>query len=488
MAHNIYIEKLNEVEAIIYCEDDINAELSDYFKFKSPNAQWSPAYNDDKWDGYIRLYNGFTHKLLVGMIPRVIEFANVRGYTVELNYEPNRIKVDLIEWLKLFPVSDEIKHREYQIKAVQDSLRETRTLTLSPTASGKSFMIYLMAKITNQVHGQKILITAPRTGIVTQLKKDFIEYGCSEEDVATIYEDTDVDGDQKFVISTWQSIYKRPSKWFDRFGTVCGDEVHLYEASCVKRMMKKTKKAEYKFGFTGSLKETKTHKLHLEGLFGKITRTKTTKELQTAGYLSPIEVKAIQLDYIQLDRKRANKLTYQDELKFLIEHEPRTNFIVKCTESTVGNTLVLFERIEHGKVLHERIIKACPNKTVHYIAGEIDKDKREDIRQHIINNPDEENVIVASLGTYSTGINIPNLHVIIFTHPFKSSITLLQSLGRGLRKHITKSGLVLIDIADDLKYKGHVNYAFEHFMERLKIYRSEGHPVKPVSIKLKDFE
>jgi len=108
------------------------------------------------------------------------------------------------------------------------------------------------------------------------------------------------------------------------------------------------------------------------------------------------------------------------------------------------------------------------DKQVFYVHGGIETDEREKIRS--ITEKSDNAIIIASYGTFSTGINIRNLHNIIFSSPSKSRIRNLQSIGRGLRLKDNNSHATLYDIADDLSYNEKENYTLAHFRERIKIY------------------
>ena len=178
-----------------------------------------------------------------------------------------------------------------------------------------------------------------------------------------------------------------------------------------------------------------------------------------------------------------SKANYQDELDYLVRSDARNRFIKNLALSLEGNTLLLFQFVEkHGHVLHE-MIKRETNRPVYYVHGGVDGDEREDIRKIVETQTDT--IIVASSGTFSTGINIRNLHNIIFGSPSKSKIRNLQSIGRGLRKSDSKSIATLYDIADDLTHGNRKNYTILHFVERMKIYNEEQFEYKIYPVNLK---
>jgi len=179
--------------------------------------------------------------------------------------------------------------------------------------------------------------------------------------------------------------------------------------------------------------------------------------------------------------------TYQEEIQYLISSEARNKFIKNLAVSLGKNTLVLYQMVDkHGKILYNMIknTKNIGNRKVFFVHGGVDTDEREEIRR--IMEIENDAIIVASFGTFSTGINIRNLHNIIFAMPTKSSIRTLQSIGRGLRKSETKSSAVLFDIADDLRSGKKLNYTLSHFEERIRIYSEEKFKFKIYKISLKE--
>jgi superfamily II DNA or RNA helicase len=333
------------------------------------------------------------------------------------------------------------------------------------------------------------LIVVPTVSLVAQLHSDFNIYGEEGWDayrnVHCIMEGKSKDTEKPITISTWQSIYKMPKNYFDQFDVVIGDECHLFKAKSLTSIMTKLTKAKHRIGTTGTLDGTDTHQLILEGLFGPVKQITTTKELIDSKQLSDFHIKALTLRYSEDERKRMARSRYQDEIDFIVAHEKRRNFIRNLTVSLDGNTLVLFQYVEkHGKPLYECIKNAIDkDRKIFFVYGGTDVDQRERVRAIV----EEENnaIIVASNGVYSTGVNIKRLHNIIFTHPGKSKVRTLQSIGRGLRTGEDKTIATLYDIVDDLGYKTHKNFAIKHFLERHKHYMDEKFDVKIYKVDLK---
>jgi superfamily II DNA or RNA helicase len=316
------------------------------------------------------------------------------------------------------------------------------------------------------------------------MRSDFIDYGMHEDDIHIIMGGEEKTTDKPIVISTWQSIYKMRKDYFKDFDVVIGDECHLFKAKSLTSIMTKLVDCKYRFGFTGTLDGTETNKLVLEGLFGKAKQFVKTKELIDSNHLSAFKIKCLVLKYTDEEKKLIAKAKYQDEIDFIVGHNRRNVFIKNLTISLNGNTLLLFQYVDkHGKILYDMISKKVEDdRKVFFVYGGTDADTRENIRA--ITENETNAIIIASYGTFSTGINIRNLHNIIFASPSKSRIRNLQSIGRGLRKGDAKDKATLFDISDDLRHKAKVNYTLNHFAERVKIYNSEEFQYKIYNINL----
>lgn len=481
-SNKLIISKVNEVHMRIESEAVIRQELHDFFSFAVPNAKFSPAFKNRMWDGKIYLFNTMTKELYLGLLPYVEHFAAEREYQIEyvgdvLSQESFSLKEanEFIDCLKL-----KMTPRDYQIDSFTHCVRNNRSIIVSPTASGKSFIIYLLT----EYYSGKTLLIVPTTSLVHQMRSDFIEYGMHPDDIHIIMGGEEKTTDRPIVISTWQSIYKMQKKYFEDFDVVIGDEVHLFKAKSLTSIMTKLVDCKYRFGFTGTLDGTEINKLVLSGLFGKPKQFVKTKELIDQDYLSKFKIKCLVLKHTEEEKKIVSKMKYQDEMDYIVRHQKRNNFIKNLTLSLNGNTLLLFQYVEkHGKVLYDIISKAVDdNRKVFFVYGGTDAETREQIRA--ITEEEHNAIIIASFGTFSTGISIRNLHNIIFASPSKSIIRVLQSIGRGLRKGSNKDKSTLFDISDDLRHKAKVNYTLNHFAERVKIYNSEEFQYKIYNINL----
>lgn len=470
MTDKIQIEKVNEVYNKLYCEPGIGYEIKDYFTFKVPNYQFIPAYKNKMWDGNIYLYNPLTCLIYSGLTEHLKDFCEKRDYELEFLSDFNSNQFSIVEAKQFIQsLNLTLEPRDYQINSFVQCIRNNRQLILQVTGSGKSLNIYLLARYYNI----KTLIITPTTSLVHQMYSDFMSYGYdSEKNVHKIYEGQDKNTKKLISCSTWQSLYKMSKKWFNQFGLVIVDEAHLAKAKSLTTIMTNLEHCKYKFGFTGTLDGTTTHKLMLEALFGPVYSSTTTSELIDKKYLSDFRIKSLVLQYPEEIRKSMIKKTYQEEMDFLISCNDRNKFIKNLSLSLNNNTLLLFQYVDkHGKVLYDMLKNNKQNKEVYFVHGKVDGLERERIRNIV--EKSNNSIIVASYATFSTGINIKNLHNIIFASPSKSKIRNLQSIGRGLRLSSNKDVATLYDIADDLSWKSKKNFTLLHYIERMKLYNQE---------------
>ena len=485
---DVIIHKKNEVYIKLECEPHILYELQEYFTFEVPGAKFMPQMRNKHWDGYIRLLSVHTGEIYVGLLTKVIDKLNLHGYTYE--FRENKfygLPFEINEEISVEGVKDYMNSicshspRSYQIEGVYDSLRYNRKLLISPTASGKSLMIYSIVRYYVD-KGEKILLVVPTTSLVEQMYKDFLDYGWNVDSYChRIYSGREKTNEYPVTITTWQSIYKLERSFFEDYNVVIGDEAHLFKSKSLISIMSKLHHAKYRFGFTGTLDGTQTHKWVLEGLFGPSYKVTKTAELMQQGHLSKLDIQCLVLKH-----KPQKFETYEDEVQFIINHEKRNKFITNLALDLKGNTLILYSRVTaHGEPLFNLINNLKKNdRKVFFVHGGINTEERELVRE--ITEKENNAIIVASYGTFSTGINIKNLHNVVFASPSKSRVRNLQSIGRVLRKGSNKTKAILYDIADDCTLNSRKNYTLNHFIERIKIYNEEqfNYDILTIDIKL----
>jgi len=486
MMDTIDIYKKDEVHLKLVVERGVAMELNQYFEFEVPGAKFMPAVRNKIWDGKIRLFNINTSQIYVGLIEHIKRFAKERDYQVNVHDGLDHTLDIPLNGLEKFLTEKRFTPREYQLRAVAHAIRNNRALILSPTASGKSFIIYSLLKYYLRKSCKKILVVVPTTSLVSQMDSDFTDYsdGSFYETHKIMAGEDKEHPTARVFISTWQSIYKLPKKYFDQFDAIVGDEAHLFKANSLTKIMEKLTECKYRFGFTGTLDDTQTNKLVLEGLFGPVMKVISTKELIDDKTLAEFRIKCLILKYPDAERKRLKKITYQEEMDFLVSNEHRNKFIKNLTITRKGNTLLLFQYVEkHGKILYDMINEECGDtRKVFFVHGGVDAAERERIRAQT--EKEDGAIIIASYGTFSTGINIKKLHNIIFASPSKSRIRNLQSIGRVLRKSDSKESATLYDISDDLSWKSYHNHTLKHFAVRIKMYNQEEFEYSLYNIKL----
>ncbi len=494
MADTVHLEYINDAYIRVRTDPSILMELSERLTFFKKNYQFDPKYKARAWDGKIRLVNRLTGMVYAGLAYRIMKFCKDNGYqfsfddplmydNVSINEVKNHLEsLNLPDWMDI---------RDYQVESIAKCLRARRGTLLSPTSSGKSFIIYSIT----QWYKKKTLIIVPTIGLVMQMKADFESYGY-KGDIHTstegLMKHNDIPAD--VVITTWQSLdngkKKMPKAWFDQFDVVFGDEAHGAKATTLIKIFTAMENTPYRFGTTGTLPDDPLSAYTIEGLFGKQFTSVTTRELIDQGYAADLKIKCVVMRYPEEVRKEFHKgvpvkgsnkrkyKTYQEEIDFIANYEARNKFIKNLTLSLEGNKLIFFRLQDHGALL---LAQFDGMSNVFYIDGTV-KD-RESIRKAI---EDEENaILLASLGTTSTGVSINKLHHMIATHPSKAKIKLLQSIGRMLRQHKDKVEAVMYDLVDDISYGSKKNYTLKHFEERADIYDKEQFEYKIYKVMLK---
>ena len=490
MSDIVTVEPLNAVHMKIVADASVKTELSEHFSFRPEGYQFNPRFKARVWDGIIRMFSPFKPVVYVGLLPHLQKFCEDRGYVCNIpeKWEDEPVADDYVLELAK-EINCKFTPRDYQIEYIENAISKRRSLSLSPTSSGKSLIIYLLQQHYFQTFGHRTLIIVPTIGLVHQMAGDFIDYGCDGSLIYKIQGGVDKNTEAPIVISTWQSLVKQPKSWFNQFRVVMGDEAHLFQAKSLTTILHKLTDCDYRHGFTGTLKssESKTHRLVLEGCFGQVKKIVTTKKLMDEGTVADFQVKAIVLSHDNATRKdfkdamgriKENTKKWPAEREFITNHTKRNTFIRNLLWSLKDqNNLVLFDLVEkHGKVLEPLLRKE--GRVLHFIYGGTSGDERENIRHMVENDPEKKHDILASYGVFSTGVNLKRLDNVIFASGSKSEIKVLQSIGRSLRKASDSEQAVLYDIADDLSVGSFENYTLKHFKKRIEIYGTEEFPFR----------
>lgn len=493
----ITARKLNEVHYGLNVDRGVAQELSEFFAFRPEGYQFMPAYKNKVWDGFVRLYDTRTNRLPVGHRSYLERFCSERDYQLEIADDdpPDNCTVeDMREFAKTLDLragGKRIEPREYQLEAAAVAVRDRRRILLSPTASGKSLILYLIIRYLHDAGlARKSIMVVPSVSLVKQMIGDFEDYSSAngwpvDEMVHGISAGKSKTSDTPLTITTWQSVFKLPSTWFKDFDSCFMDEAHTAKAKSLVKIMESMTRARYRIGTTGTIDDSQVNRLVLIGAMGDIYRVTSTRELIDEGTLAEFKVHAMHMDYPEHDRKACKDLDYRGELDYIIDHVTRNDVVVNITKTApTKNGLVLFSQIRHGQAMFAAIRDEVDSKRqVFYIDGNTPADDRERIRKTA--EKIKGAVIVASYGVYSTGINIKNLHYAVFASPTKSKIRSLQSIGRVLRKPPDGSSAALFDLIDDLSWKSKESFAVRHARQRFKTYMEERFRVNTHRIKIR---
>ena len=477
MTAKVHIVAENDAWSRFLCSDaDLFDALRREMSFEAPGARHMPLVKSGRWDGRIRLLgkDGAFH---AGLASRLGRMAEERG--ADVTYEGSAgnspVTRDFVEGY-IGTLDLPFPPRDYQIDGIHQALLQRRCLLVSPTASGKSLVIYVVARFLAD-HGIRTLIVVPAVSLVKQMIGDFADYGAREgfsEGIMGGVDKTNLTA--PVTVSTWQSIYKEKGDFFSRWKSVIGDEVHGFKAKSLIDIMSKMTRCPMRVGVTATLNKEEVHRLTLEGLFGDVNVLTTSKELMDRGDIATLEVVPVIVRYCENDRMALKGTPYQHEMKFITQNPERWKFIADMVDHLNGNTVILYQFVEkHGKPLHELLERRLENtrRPLYFFHGGVKVDAREDFRRMM--EGDINAVAVASYGTFSQGVNVKAIHNIIFASPYKSYIKVVQSIGRGLRLARNKNNVVLYDVIDELcppTGKGR-NYAWKHWKARLETYGDE---------------
>ena len=494
----LIIEKLNNVYLRIKCDMGQKMELKAFSSFYAPAFQYHPKFKSKIWDGKVSYFNLKDNTVPIGLLPEIFKFCKKYGYKPKLNFNVDELKPDEVDddflhefYNKLFANSN-IKPRDYQHHAIKSALNNSRGVIQSCTGSGKSLIIYSLIRFL-LAEGKQVILVVPNVSLVNQMYADFVDYGWLKafESAEKLYSGEKPTFDKPLLITTYQSLMKRPPKFFERFDAIINDEAHSVKSIELQKIAQKCVNADVRIGLTGTMPKELSDKYNIQGMLGPVIFNLKSKTLIDSGKLARIKVVNTFLDYPQSLKKLGANRNYHDEIK-LIESFPERNYIFKYIFDNLSdgdNSIVLVDRIDHLDSIAEYIEKEIDDKyTLYVINGSVKPDEREKIRTAI--DKQENVILVATYGTVSTGINIKRIHNVILASSSKSEIRILQSIGRGLRTHSEKSGVIIWDLVDDFSYttnRGNhkKNHTYKHWEERYKYYNEQEFPVFKKTVQLK---
>ena len=494
---------------IVECSDLEFKQLQFSFRKKIKNWRFHPQVKRKLWDGYMT-YMDSAGRIPVGLWNELIEVCKEHGFVVNFEdfdlFRSSYTKEEYLNWIKATSFFDKkgnkIEPRDYQVDSVWAILKYKYSISEIATSAGKTLIMYMvMAFLRHKGLLKRMLIVVPNISLIIQTYEDFLDYSNQDNSLKLQMfsgeTSKQLDENSQVVIGTFQSLVKQDLSFFEGFDAVCVDEAHFTQAKSVKDTLAKCRNVIYRFGLSGTLeKDDFAERLTLQAYLGPMINKVSAEFLFKNKYATPVQVKVIRLNYMSDElkeklyeiRKRRTSIDgakiLDIERKLVIESKERLNYICDLVNKTTKNTLVLFHNVkaDYGKKLQERLFELSRDKDVFYIDGETDVDKREYFKQSL--EQGENKVLIASFGTFSTGISVKNIHNIVFAESFKSDKIIRQSIGRGMRLHESKTKTNIIDICDDFSYNGDNNFLIKHMEKRLEIYDSQGFPYKIYAVNL----
>jgi len=451
--------------------------------------RFNPLVKRGVWDGYVS-YIKDDKWIPAGLWRFVMSVCKDYGYELQIEglkrlIDPNINAEQFETWAIEFFKDSQFTPRDYQIETAYNILKFRKCLAELATSAGKTLISFMVvAYMLEKQKAERILFIVPNVSLVVQAHEDFHEYNYANRiplKIQQIFAGQKLKSNKNIIIGTYQSLIKKPAEYFAEFDAVIVDETHKATGQSIKTILQKCVNANYRFGLSGTIpKDGTLDKLTLMSQTGPVISEVKAAFLQKEGYIAKCAVKIIQMNYATPKQRLAfqelsqNKYDSKDvfalEQNFVINSEGRLNFIASVISRIPRNSLVLFHRIEHGKKLYEKL-RQNSNKRVFYVDGGTDKDIREEYKKKMESG--DEVVIVASYGTFSTGISIKKIHSIFFTESFKSEVIIRQSIGRGLRQHESKDKVLIVDFVDDIRTIEWDNYLYKHGKVRQSIYKQE---------------
>jgi len=499
----ILIESIDEVE-----KKQIDISLTQ----KIHNFYFHPLVKKKIWDGSICFIEkkGGMWKIPIGLWRELLEIGE--KYKIEISIKGiedliiNDLSLaDFTKWVDDFfrdGINGDInkKPRDYQIETAWKIIRYRYSVSEVATSSGKtliSFMIFAYLKSKGMI--RKFLMVVPNTNLVFQGSDDFVDYGLDRLGVKI----QQIGGGSKIregcdlIIGTFQSLVKQESDFYEEIDAVFIDEAHHTNSMSIKKIVAHCTLSRWRFGLTGTLTKRETADyLTIQQFLGPLVVEIPPSFLFDNNYATPVSIRVIIMDWLEQGYKdklaelktNSNNIEgneiYNIERKLVVESKKRLNYIVDFISKGSKNSLVLFQSVkdEYGKQIWNNLREKNGDKEVFYVDGDTNENLREEYKTRMSSG--ENKVLVATYGTFSTGISINNIHNIFLVESYKSEILIKQSLGRGMRKMEGKEKVNVIDFVDDFSSGKYQNYLLKHSRERIEIYKKELFKYKIYNIKL----
>lgn len=480
---------------------------------KIHNFYFHPLVKKKIWDGSICFIEkkGPYWRIPIGLWRELLQIGEKYNIKIEIEGLDNLIfnEVTLEEftnWCESFFEGSDKPPRDYQIETAWKIIRFRYSVSEVATSSGKTliaFMIFAWLKQMGFI--RKFLMIVPSTNLVFQGSDDFLDYGIEKigSKIQQIGGGSKVREGCDVIIGTFQSLVKQDPEFFDEVDLVFVDEAHHTNSMSIKKIVANCMKSGWRFGLTGTLtKKGTADYLTVQQFLGPLIVEIPPSFLFENNYATPVQIKVVEMDWLEqewkdklADLKLTNKNStaenklegnefYNLERKLVVESRKRLNFVVDFISKTSKNSLVLFQSVkdEYGKQIWNLLREKNSDKEIFYVDGETSENLREEFKSRMASGSNK--ILVATYGTFSTGISINNLHNIFLVESYKSEVLIKQSLGRGMRKMEGKEKVVVIDFVDDFCTARYVNYLMKHSEVRIQIYQKEGFEYRIYKVKL----
>ena len=408
------------------------------------------------------------------LIFSILEFLQNQDIQFNIELTDKFKEVIFIPELKENLTKLNLELRDYQEESVRLALKNKSGVIILPTSAGKTLVIATLVKSIQDQHEFKALILVPDIQLVAQTYSDFIDYGIPESEITKWTGSTEPDKNAKIIISNAQILLseKQDLSLLKDIKLLVIDEVHkLKYGNKINKVVEQIP-ALFRYGFTGTLPDYKIDQWNIFGKIGRVIYFKESIDLRDQNYISQVHVAALKLTYKNTPQFTTPSMHnptagYEEEITWLQTNPYRNAIIIKLVNKSDKNTLIMVDRIAHGEELL-RVLRESTNKQVHFVHGAIEIEEREMIRKLMEEHDNVACIAISKI--FSTGINIKNLHNIIFAAIGKARIKIIQSIGRSLRKHSSKKLATIFDIWDNLRYGN------KHMVERLALYDREQIP------------
>jgi superfamily II DNA or RNA helicase len=433
----------------------------------------NPAYRSNNPFVQPRLYcitpSG---KFEIGLLKELSKAIAKEGFGVEIEEDIKNIfsPINLQTDFNLLPLS--MEYRDYQEQAIKQTISHGRGVIILPTASGKTYVMAGLIKNIKLMLNKpeaKTLVLVPSIQLVEQTYKDFLDYGLTDVTKWSGKNKPDFEN-SKIIVAGTQILLSKSTDLsiLSQIDLFLCDEVHGIRKALSINKIFNLLDTPYTFGFTGTMPSSLIDQWNIIGKFGPVNYEEKTKTLEQKDYIATFKIIILKIKHDNVPASIAmpdrSLESFQRELDFLLQNKRRNEIICNLSSKLQNNTIIMVDRIDHGLALMD-ILKQITKKPFYFIRGTTDIEEREEIRK--LMNKQNDIIVVAMSKIFSTGINIPNLHNIIFASAGKAKIKIMQSIGRALRLHPNKKVANIFDISDN------TIYSRKHLQQRITLYDNE---------------